>query len=76
MALISFNEWRGQRGEAGPHDKRKSGGRPKGTWVGGNPRFGRSRGNDNFANRKNTRSWLKQQDQNLADDIGDEETTS
>ncbi len=69
MALISFSEWRGQRGEyTGTGDKRKSGGRPKGTWQGGNARFGKSRGNDNFANANNTRLSLKQQDRDLADD--------
>jgi hypothetical protein len=72
MALTSFSEWRGQRGEyTGKGDKRKSGGRPKGAWVGGNPRYGKSRGNDNYANDNNTRQGYKQQDRNLSDEAGE-----
>lgn len=62
MALISFGEWRGQRGEPIPgNDKRKTGGRPKGTWVGGNPRFGKERGtNTGTTNISHTRQAQNQ----------------
>jgi hypothetical protein len=64
MALLSFleyMEWRGQRdGSVKNGDRRKTGGRPKGKWVGGNPRYGKSRGNDNFSQPDNTRAQQKQ----------------
>jgi hypothetical protein len=43
LTFLEYLEWRGQRGEQKKGiDIRKTGGRPKGTWVGGNPRYGKS----------------------------------
>ena len=64
MALISFKEWRGQRnGSNQGKDRGKNG------FVGGNPRFGKQVGNDNYANKNNTRAALKRQDKKLDNEL-------
>lgn len=75
MALISFKEWRGQRGAYNPdHDKRKSAGRPKGRDVGGNPRYGRSRGNDlSTSPKKNTEYWKALDRKEIQQDLEDKD---
>lgn len=54
-------EWRGQRGQwsrTGSTDNRKTGGRPKGTWVGGNPRYS---GGDPRNHPEDSRTFVKNQ---------------
>ena len=70
--FTEFLEWRGQRGEQETgKDIRKTGGRPKGTWVPGNMRYGHHGGEGSMkphVNREfDKRQTRKDVEQGLSD---------